>query len=150
MTPVCGPPAPAFSNRSTVLSAAADERVSMAFRLLNSYMQRGNDVRKLDFCQHVVVTPRVLAASRVVLPLLRRLFETVLDNASCGLALRDLLVAALRRFEPSQLYSQLPAYQSDVKKEVLAQMLAMFKKQPSMLTAPDVRLLALSPAFSHQ
>eukprot|EP00727_Mastigamoeba_balamuthi_P013727 m51a1_g8978 Adaptor protein complex 5 (AP-5), zeta subunit (741) ;mRNA; f:38533-41150 len=129
--------------------ATSDEQVSMAFRLLNAYMQHGNDVHRLDFCQNVLVTPRVLAASRIVVPLARAVFDAAVASDSCELSLQELLVSEMGRFDgPTQLYRQLPSYHTDIKREALSQIMGIFRQQPTLLSNAEVQAVLVEAIAS--
>lgn len=116
------------------------------FRALNSYLLRSQagvpetfwsqeSTTKVvqSYFQSVPVTERVLAASRIVKPLVTRVLGVVLENGTDE-NLQNLLLVLFHRFDPRQLFPN-SDYRREVQSVLLSTILDIFEKHPTFIVA---------------
>ena len=114
------------------------------FRSLNMYLLRSksgssqwfsSQESKTDliqqYIQNIPVTERVFASSRLVLPLLERYFDVMLDNGSDE-NIRSLLVALFRRYESRELFPNAD-FRREVQGMMLRQILSILEVHPEYM-----------------
>lgn len=84
-----------------------------------------------QYIQNIPVTERVFASSRLVLPLLERFFDVMLDNGSDE-NIRNLLVALFRRYDSRELFPNAD-FRKEVQGMMLRQILSILEVHPEYM-----------------